>query len=133
MKAAMPMPIERTPSHIWMTILVLACFAALPASAYDLTGNWTFTVETDAGGGSPTFVFKQDGEKLTGTYNGLFGTAQLTGTVKGDVIEFSFEAAVQDQKEKIFYTGKIQSGTKMSGEVDLAGLAKGKWTGARTN
>ena len=77
--------------------------ASLPLAAVDISGKWQFTVDTDAGSGSPTFVFKQDGEKLSGTYSGLFGTAQLTGTVKGDAIEFSFEAAVQDQKEDRLY------------------------------
>ena len=85
------------------------------------------------GSGSPTFLFKQNGEKLTGTYNGLFGTAQLTGTVKGDAIEFSFEVTLQDQKGKIVYTGKIQSATKMAGDADLAGLGKGKWTGTKAD
>ena len=112
-------------------IALVLMAASLPLAAVDISGKWQFTVDTDAGSGSPTFVFKQDGEKLSGTYSGLFGTAQLTGTVKGDAIEFSFEAAVQDQKGKIVYTGKIQSATKMSGDVDLAGAAKGKWTGTK--
>ena len=34
----------------------------------------------DAGSGTPIFVFKQSGEKLTGTYSGLMGNAELTGT-----------------------------------------------------
>ena len=112
-------------------IALVVMAVSLPLAAFDISGKWQFTVDTDAGSGSPTFVFKQDGEKLSGTYSGLFGTAQLTGTVKGDAIEFSFEAAVQDQKGKIVYTGKIESATKMSGEVDLAGAAKGKWTGTK--
>ena len=35
------------------------------------------------GKGSPSFEFKQEGEKLTGTYSGKFGKAALTGTVSG--------------------------------------------------
>src|SRR5262249_21223455 len=87
-----------------MTIAALMCAAAF---AHDISGKWTFNVETSAGSGTPTFVFKQAGEKLTGTYNGTFGTAELTGTVKGDAIEFSFEASVGDQKGKVTYKGKI--------------------------
>ena len=113
--------------------ITLFLLLTLPALAHDITGKWQFTVETDAGSGSPTFVFKQVGEKLTGTYNGLFGTAQLTGTVKGDAIEFSFEATMQDQKGKIVYTGKIQGATKMAGDADLAGLGKAKWTGTKAD
>ena len=107
--------------------LVLACAAAALAFAHDVTGKWTFQVETDAGSGAPTFVFKQEGEKLTGNYTGTFGTANLTGTVKGDAIEFSFEA----QGAKIVYTGKIDASGKMKGEVDLGGLGHGAWTGTK--
>jgi hypothetical protein len=55
--------------------------AAVAAWAHDVTGKWEFNVQTDAGGGTPGFVFKQAGEKLT-------------GTVKGDNIEFSFEVSL---------------------------------------
>ena len=80
------------PMRIVVRGLFLLSILALSALAHDVSGKWTFNVETDAGSGSPTFVFKQDGEKLTGTYSGMFGTADLAGTVKGDGIEFSFEA-----------------------------------------
>ena len=65
--------------------------AAGQAAKIDVTGKWTFTVETSAGSGTPTVTLKQDGEKLTGTYSGALGEAKLTGSVKGDAIEFSFE------------------------------------------
>jgi hypothetical protein len=111
-----------------VTIAVLVSAAAFAA---DISGKWTFNVETSAGSGAPTFVFKQSGEKLTGTYNGTFGTAELTGTVKGDAIEFTFEASVGDQKGKVTYKGKIQGAGKMSGDVDYAGLGQGTWTGTK--
>ncbi|HLH19966.1 MAG TPA: hypothetical protein VKX45_22260 [Bryobacteraceae bacterium] len=112
------------------TLLVgtLFCLAAFGA---DISGKWDFHVETDAGAGDPTFEFHQDGEKLTGTYAGTFGTAPLTGTVKGDDIEFSFEVTVLDQKGTIVYKGKIGADGKMKGEVELTGLGKGTWTGQR--
>ena len=114
-----------------LTRILLALLLLLPISAADISGKWEFDVKTDAGGGAPTFVFHQSGEKLTGTYNGLFGTADLSGTVKGDSIEFTILVAVQDQKGKIVYTGKILSPTTMKGEVDLSNIGKGTWTGAK--
>lgn len=114
-------------SRAWLIVLL----ASLAALAHDVTGKWEFNVQTDAGGGSPNFVFKQAGEKLTGTYSGLFGTAELTGTVKGDDIEFSFEASFGDQKGKVVYKGKIEGPGKMKGDVELAGLGSGTWTGTK--
>ena len=111
-----------------LLLLLLGCAAAL---AHDISGKWTFNVETDAGSGSPNFVFKQDGEKLTGTYSGTFGTADLKGTVKGDAIEFAIEIDVGGQKGTVIYKGTIESAAKMKGDVELAGLGKGTWTGSK--
>jgi hypothetical protein len=109
-------------------VFLLISMAAL---AHDISGKWTFVVETQLGSGSPTFVFKQTGEKLTGTYNGTFGTAELTGKVTGDEIEFSFDAEIENQKSKIVYKGKIGADGKMTGSVEFAGIGSGTWTGSK--
>ncbi len=111
--------------------VLLSLLLLLPLSAADISGKWEFAVQTDAGSGAPTFVFHQSGERLTGTYNGLFGTAELTGTVKGDAIEFTVPVTVQDQKGKLVYTGKILIPASMKGEVDLSNIGKGTWTGSK--
>ena len=118
---------------MFASIRSVLLFALIPvaALAHDISGKWIFDVATDAGSGSPTFVFKQAGEKLTGTYTGLFGTAELNGTVKRDDIEFSFEAGTADQKAKIVYKGKIESASKMKGSADLGGMGSGTWTGTK--
>jgi hypothetical protein len=112
------------------TILVF-CLVSAAAFAEDISGKWTFNVETAAGSGSPTFVFKQAGEKLTGTYTGTFGSAELAGTVKGSDVEFTFETTLGDQKGKVIYKGKIEAPGKMKGSVDYAGLGEGTWTGSK--
>jgi hypothetical protein len=112
------------------TLLVFSLLS-LTAFAADISGKWDFHVETDVGSGDPTFDFHQTGEKLTGTYSGQLGTAQLTGTVKGDTVEFSFEVSALDQNGKVVYKGAIGADGKMKGEVNLAGLGKGTWTGQR--
>jgi hypothetical protein len=111
-----------------LLMLLVGCAAAL---AHDISGKWTFNVETDAGSGSPTFVFKQAGEALTGTYNGTFGTADVKGTVKGNAIEFSIDVTMGDQKGTVVYKGTIETAEKMKGDVELAGLGKGTWTGSK--
>lgn len=112
------------------TVILFALISA-PAMAADISGKWIFQVDTDAGSGSPTFVFKQAGEKISGTYSGLFGTAELAGTVKGEDIEFSFEAGTADQKAKITYKGKIDSAAKMHGTADLGSVGSGTWVGTK--
>ncbi len=104
------------------TITLFMLSAALTFAA-DITGKWTANVVLDAGSGSPTFVFEQKGETLTGTYQGQFGEAKLTGTVKGNQVEFSFGSAAGTAK----YSGTLEGDNKMKGTVDY-GEAAGKGT-----
>jgi hypothetical protein len=92
-----------------------------------ITGVWNATVETAQGSGNPVFTFKQDGEKLTGTYKGTFGEAPLTGTLKGSDISFSFKVSVQDQSMEVSYTGKVE-GNSMRGKAKLGELGEADWT-----
>lgn len=108
------------------TILLLLVSAALSFAA-DISGKWTFHVVLDAGSGSPAFEFQQAGEKLTGTYHGQFGEANLTGTVKGDKVEFSFGGDLGT----VVYSGALEGATKMKGTCDYAGQAKGTFTASK--
>ena len=96
----------------------------------NISGAWVFEVVTEQGNGSPTFVFKQDGEKLTGQYKGAFGEGPLEGTVKGTAIKFSAAVNAQGQELTVTYTGTIE-GSGMKGTVTLGDLASGTWTGKR--
>ena len=117
-------------------VMAVFCAAAVSAqnSKIDVTGKWTFTVQTDAGSGTPTVTLKQDGEKLTGHYSSQnLGEADLTGTVKGQDIKFSFSADAQGTTFTVTYTGTIENKDSMKGTVDLGGLAQGTFTAKRTS
>ena len=113
-------------------LLVVVCalaVASLAAQAKtDVTGTWNFEVQTDAGGGAPTMTFKQDGEKLTGHYTGTFGEAELTGTVKGNAITFSFSADFQGTSLTSTYKGTVESATAMKGTLEISGVGSGTFT-----
>jgi hypothetical protein len=102
--------------------------AAPPKSTgtIDITGAWVFQVETQAGSGSPNFTFKQEGEKLTGKYKGMLGESDLTGTVKGDQVEFSFKVSGQVDGT-VTYTGTTD-GKEMKGKAKFAELGEGTFT-----
>ena len=111
----------------------LAGATGLSAQAkVDLTGKWIFEVQTDAGTGTPTVTFKQDGEKLSGHYSSqTLGEADLTGTVKGQNVNFTFQADLQGQGVPVTYQATIQSKDAMKGTIDIGGLATGTFTGKR--
>jgi hypothetical protein len=95
----------------------------------NVTGKWTFTVETSAGGGMPTVTLKQEGEKLTGHYSSAqLGEAELTGSVKGAAITFSFGTEVQGTHLDVTYSGTIDGKDSMKGKVNLGGVGEGTFT-----
>ena len=87
-----------------LIVLTVLISAALTLRGADLTGTWAAAVVLDAGNGTATFTFKQTGEALSGTYSGTLGQAQVTGTVKGDQAEWSFD---NDQVGKVAYKGVL--------------------------
>jgi hypothetical protein len=115
--------------RILVPFIVAIVLVALPAAAEDVTGEWEFSVELDMGSGSPTFVFEQDGEKLTGTYRGIAGEAEVEGTVEGNEVRFSFESSFGT----VTYQGTIQEDGTMKGTADYGGQASGTWTAGRTD
>jgi hypothetical protein len=112
-------------------LLAVAAFAVGQlASAADVTGTWIMAVQTGAGSGSPTFVLVQKGEALSGSYKGMLGEAQVTGTVKGDEVTIEYKVDGQGQTVAVKYSGKTD-GKTMSGKVSLGQLGEGTFTGTK--
>ena len=114
-----------------VALCALAATYAYAQAKFDVTGTWAFEVQTDAGAGSPTMEFKQEGEKLTGKYTGTFGTANLTGEVKGADITFSFSADAQGFTVVSTYKGTIENATSMKGTLNIEGVGGGTFTATK--
>ena len=115
-------------------VMLTAAAAILPllaaADQPDVTGTWTMAVETAMGSGSPTFTLTQEGETVTGTYEGLFGEAPVAGTIEGDEVTLSIEVTAQGQDMKIDYVGTVDGDT-MTGKVLFGDLGEGTFKGTR--
>ena len=105
---------------------LIASMTACLGFAADISGSWQFSLQTPTTKGSPSFEFKQDGESLTGTYSGKFGKANVSGTVKGDEVEFTFNAP--NTTGKFHYKGTVDGPASMKGEFELEGTEKGTFT-----
>jgi hypothetical protein len=113
--------------------VVLACGVIATAQGkVDVTGNWVLEVMTQAGGTTmPTVTLKQDGEKLTGHYSSqTLGEANITGTIKGQQIDFGFSTEVQGFALQVRYTGTV-NGNTMTGKISLGELGDGTFTGKK--
>src|SRR2546426_1135342 len=108
--------------------VVVALLATSVLAAVDLTGTWNCKVVLGEQSGTPTFVLKQQGEKLTGTYSGALGDAPVTGTVKGSDVTIDFEAS----GAQIHYAGKVdKDGKKIEGTCDYGGQASGTFVATK--
>lgn len=111
------------PILAFMTFTAIALYAAT-----NLTGTWNAKVDLGTQQGSPTFVLKQEGENLTGTYSGALGEAPVKGMVKGAEVTIDFDAS----GAAVHYAGKISAdGSKIEGTVDYGGQASGTFVATR--
>ena len=97
----------------------------------DVTGTWVFAIELANITATPTVVFKQDGESLTGEYQSQqYGKFPLKGTLKGNAIEFNFEMAIEGNALAVSYAGTVD-GDRMKGEMSYGAMADGTFTAQR--
>ena len=116
----------------FLALMSTGVFVVRATAPADISGTWQFSVDLESGGhGDPTFVFKQDKENLTGTYDGPLGQYNVTGTVKDNKAVFGFEFTNEDQKHKATYTGTVESATRMTGSLEITDGPTGKWTATR--
>jgi len=113
---------------------LLAIFAAfaITASAADISGNWKATAEGPNGAMERTFVFKVDGNKVTGESNSqMMGKSPISdGKIEGDTVTFVLTGKFGDQEVKLNYKGKI-SGNEIKFTSEMAGGGGGQaiqWT-----
>jgi hypothetical protein len=110
-----------------LTCLVVPGLAAEPVK---VAGKWNVTLELSSITGHPVITLKQDGEKLTGTYEGRYGESPLTGTVKEKEISFTVTMVAEGTQTQGVFAGKVDGDT-MGGDVSFEGAGDGTWSAVR--
>ena len=100
------------------------------AKVTDVSGTWELNVESPMGSRASDAVFTQSGETLGGKMVSQRGEVPLTGTIKGETVNFGINVNVQGQNLQIDYTGTV-TGDTMSGTVVFGSFGDGKWTGKK--
>lgn len=118
-----------------ITTVVLFAVSAGVASAHrlvhDLTGNWSFSVVTENGTGTPAVTLKQEGDKLTGTYqSNMMGTREFNGSLKGDSVKLTLAANGPDGIA-LEFAGVVVDANNLAGVVDFGGMGGADFTGKR--
>jgi hypothetical protein len=110
---------------VMFTLFGLAAAGAARAAdevktpAVSVAGKWEMTREGRQGTMTQTFTFEQNGEALKGTVSFREREIPLTGTLKGDKVQFSFSAPGRDGGETrtMEYSGTV-SGDEMKLEFE---------------
>jgi len=105
--------------------------AAPVGSTTDATGKWDIVISLEGVGEFPVQAdFKQDGTKLTGTFNGPTGEVTLEGTMTGSTLRMQFEVETPQGKLPIVMTGALGA-EGFTGKATLAGMGEANWKGTR--
>ena len=92
-------------------------------SAANISGNWEVSFTGRNGGERQVAMqLKQQGSKLSGTFQGQRGSAPLSGTVQGNEVAFNVKMKRRDAS----FTGTVE-GDKMSGKTEQGA----SWTATR--
>ena len=114
-----------------VSVLAMQAPAQKPALT-SVTGKWNVTLEMAAGTASPTLDLTQQGEKLTGIYEGRYGKFPLTGTVKAGKIDFTFKMNAEGTDVVMTYTGTVSADfLTMKGVAQLDQMGEANWTAKR--
>ena len=123
----------------WILCLIAALAMAASAAApqgsrpKDISGTWKASAEGPNGTMERTFVFKVDGNKLTGeTTSSMLGKSTITdGKVDGDNLSFSIKVNFQGNDMVLTYKGKVTGDTmKLTSEFGGQSI---EWNAKRTS
>ena len=103
-------------SFIAATALVVALGST--ALAQSVAGAWDLSINGPEGAITATATLKQDGEKVTGSIESPQGTAELSGTMKGKVLNVSFTIPGPNGNLDIKVNGEVD-GASMKGIIDF--------------
>jgi len=112
-------------------VIVLTWFTVSPSAGQtDVSGTWDLRVKTQQGTATPSITLRQRGEEITGSYNGKMGKVDLTGTLRGNNIEFTVRLKFREMPFVITYSGRVD-GDAMQGTARFGDAGSGEWTGKR--
>jgi hypothetical protein len=120
-------------SQLLSILLLGLLLGTAGASAADISGTWAFSVNLTGGPQNVpmTFVFKQEGEKLTGTQSSGSGEPKGAGTVKGNKVTFNVEGKNRaGEPYTNTFTGTLESATKMAGTCEFP-KGSGTWSATK--
>jgi len=97
-----------------------------------ITGKWSMMMEMSMGTATVALDFKQDGEKITGTYTGSYGEFPLEGILQARALEFAVYTTIEGQESTMNFSGEIaEDGESIVGSAILGQMGEAGWLAKR--
>jgi hypothetical protein len=113
-----------------VTVFAALALTVVQAEPAKVEGKWNVLLQLESITGHPVLTLKQDGEKLTGTYEGRYGPSALEGEVKENRIAFVVSFNAEGTTTTGVFQGTVD-GASMGGSVEFEGAGSGKWSAVR--
>ena len=109
---------------------VVTAAAATPAAAQSVAGEWNASMNTPGGTREFKVLLQVKGDSLSGTVKRPAGDVPLQGTVKGDVVTFSYVIDYGGNALTLTVIATV-TGDAMKGTIDLGGNATEAFSATR--
>lgn len=114
-----------------LLLTLAACTLAIaPVSAQSIAGEWDATMETPGGARTSKLILQVEGQKVTGLLKRETGDANVTGTIVGDTLRFSYTIQY-NENSLLMSVLAIRSGEGFQGSVSFGGQGEMAWSALR--
>jgi hypothetical protein len=124
----------KTIARLFSGAVLVSAMAVTAGSALEpakVAGTWNVELQLESITGTPIVTLKQDGEKLTGTYESRrYGEVPLQGSIKENAIHWVVAFSAEGTQIQGTFTGTVDGDT-MKGKVSYEGAGDGTWTAKR--
>ena len=114
---------------------LLACAAtlALAADTDSLNGKWDVQTSISGYDGAQACTFTQKNDMLTGQCVGDTGTVDISGTIHGGTVTWSYKSTYDGQPLTVQFAGVLDSSNTIKGTVNVPEFgASGGFTAKQT-
>jgi hypothetical protein len=109
-----------------------APWTATKVPAPSVAGKWTMALDIQGTTATPGLELKIDGEKVTGFYEGRYGRFPVTGTLKGQALQFSFTMNADGTPAAMTFYGDVAAdGQSIKGTANMEGMGEVSWSATR--
>lgn len=102
-----------------------------PLNGVNVSGHWDFKIETEQGTGEPSFDLEQDGNRVTGKYEGLFGSRPVEGKVEGNKVSLRIVGEYEGQEVFSAYEGTLKGFGSLEGKVNFNDIMEASFSGTK--